>query len=191
MNISLIKYPVTNLGPGNRIGIWTSGCHKNCKNCMSPHAKEFSKESERSLDDILKQVDEILSNYKVDGVTISGGEPFDQVELRDLLTKLREKGINDILVYTGYLVEELQNQKDTLKLISVLIDGPYVDELNDDKPLRGSSNQRIFIIDNNVSQKYLDYLKKPRNFDIYVNDDTFEIIGILPKGGYEFIKKII
>ena len=80
---------------------------------------------------------------------------------------------------------------DIINLISVLVDGPYIDELNDDKPLRGSSNQRIIFIDESVKEKYLTYLKKSRNFNISINNETFEVVGILPKGGFDFIKKII
>lgn len=191
MLISLIKYPVNTLGPGNRIGIWTSGCNKNCPGCMSSFSKDFDSRKEKSIGSIIKEIKRFAEQNDVDGITISGGEPFEQKDILQLLIQLRKIGIEDILVYTGFLIEEISSQKDALKYIDVLIDGPYIDELNDNKPLRGSSNQRIFIFNKKLKEKYLSYLKHPRKFDICFENEIVTIIGILPKGGYAFVSEML
>lgn len=191
MLISLIRYPVTTLGPGNRIGIWTSGCSRNCPGCMSSFSKDFDFNKERDIDSIVEEVKTIVERREVDGITISGGEPFAQKDLLQLLIQLRKLNVEDILVYTGFLIEELCSQRDVLKYIDVLVDGPYIEKLNDNKPLRGSSNQRIYIFNKGLEQKYLSYLKLPRKFEIYFENNGITIIGILPKDGYAFINKIL
>ena len=131
MLISLIKYPITTLGPGKRVGIWTYGCNKRCSGCMSKHTWEIDLSKGRTVSSIIEEVKHIIEGDTVDGVTVSGGEPFLQEDLNELLKGIKALGINDILVYTGYLIDELKDKMETIKNIGVLIDGPYVDELND------------------------------------------------------------
>ena len=96
----------------------------------------------------------------IDGITITGGEPFLQSgELAELVTYLREQVSEDILVYTGYTYDELQAIRNplvttVLQQIAVLIDGPYVEKLNDNRPLRGSANQQIIILNEQFRSRY-------------------------------------
>jgi anaerobic ribonucleoside-triphosphate reductase activating protein len=84
-----------------------------------------------------------------DGVTVSGGEPFQQPRaLRELL-----EGIGrwrpprlDILLYSGYTYSHLSRRpgsREILELCDAVVAGPYVQRRNDGAPLRGSSNQRL------------------------------------------------
>ena len=54
----------------------------------------------------------------------------------------------EILIYTGYRLEELPENaamQNLLSQIDVLIDGPFIEELKDTKlHWRGSSNQKIY-----------------------------------------------
>ena len=115
--------------------------------------------------------DQILAAAKkipgpVDGVTISGGEPFDQPQqLNRLVTLLHAELTEDILVYTGYTLEQLQlrNCPDTngvLDKIAVLIDGAYVEELDDGVGLRGSSNQKIHAFRQPERYAYMEHCKR-------------------------------
>lgn len=81
-------------------------------------------------------------------------------ELQQLLSLLKNIS-DDIIVYTGYRKEELE--PDMLANISVLIDGEYIEELNDNSLLRGSSNQNIFILDEKQKDKYEYYLQRATN----------------------------
>lgn len=147
LHLARIYYPVTSLGPGNRVGVWLAGCQQNCKNCISPELKTTSNGREMSTKDIMNYINSIDSD--IDGFTISGGEPFlDSKALLELVKEL-EYISDDIIIYTGYLFESLLKDKASskiLSIISVLIDGPYIEELNDGYGIRGSSNQRIIIL---------------------------------------------
>ena len=68
---------------------------------------------------------------------------------------------DDIIVYTGYKRSELESDK--LENITVLIDGEYIEELNDNSLLRGSSNQEIHILDKTKTNKYNTYFKTESN----------------------------
>lgn len=168
MYVSFIAYPVKVLGPGRRIGIWTMGCNRNCYNCVSPFLKKVDKNKYMSVDKLLERIKKYLCSKKVDGITISGGEPFLQDDLLDLLIGLKKLNINDVLVYTGNTLEELHQQLDDIQLyletIDVLVDGPYVDELNDNKNLRGSSNQKVYVFNENLKEIYEKYLNEERKF---------------------------
>ena len=156
MIIGRIYYPVLVLGYGRRVGIWTCGCKKKCKGCTSPELQDESSGKEISVEELLKYVNPVIA--EADGVTISGGEPFDQAkELRRLIEQLLEMSVDDILVYTGNTYQELNSLQNEdvqycLKNIAALVDGAYVQELDDGTGLRGSSNQRLYM--NKYRERY-------------------------------------
>lgn len=161
MYVARILYPVEVLGPGKRIGIWFCGCPHKCKGCSNPELWEFQEKYKTSLEAIITLIETIAKEHQVDGFTITGGDPMYQADdLQKLIMHLC-KISSDILVYTGYEIEELP--KEYLHNISVLIDGKYIEERNNNCILRGSDNQRIFILNTDVHKKYNEYLKKASN----------------------------
>lgn len=170
MRIERIIKGVKNLGPGNRLAIWTNGCNKRCQGCVSKNLQIID---ERTNTDIIATLNEYrLDN--VDGVTISGGEPFIQAkELKAVIEFLLEKNINDILIYSGYTYEELLDAKDDninyiLDNIAVLIDGEYIDYLNDNTSnIKGSTNQKMHIFNKEYEKKYIDYIKVERELEVF------------------------
>jgi anaerobic ribonucleoside-triphosphate reductase activating protein len=95
-------------------------------------------------------VDWLVSLPGIEGITLSGGDPFDQPldALADFLETFRQRSQLGVLAYTGRLLQQLQSSGDRnmvrcLRSIDVLIDGPYVEALNDGVGWRGSSNQRV------------------------------------------------
>jgi len=189
MQVERILYPVETLGPGKRMGIWTIGCSKRCSNCVSPELWEQRKDKNISVIQLFKFVSKVMREYKVDGITISGGDPLEQPE--DLLEFLNiiYPLCQDILIYTGYTLEQLQDKwpKERVDFLrshcAVLIDGPYIDELNDNTiPLRGSTNQTIQCFDKNFQVIYDRYCKEfgRRVQNIYYGEKLISI-GILNK----------
>jgi len=161
MYVARILYPVEVLGPGKRIGIWFCGCPHKCKGCSNPELWEFQERYNVSLETVMTLIKGIAKNNLIDGFTITGGDPMYQADdLQRLITRLLEIS-SDILVYTGYKAEELDN--DHLKNISVLIDGKYIEERNNNCILRGSDNQRIIYLDKSVQEKYSEYLINASN----------------------------
>lgn len=154
MQIDRVLYPIKTLGPGKRIGIWTVGCSHHCNKCSNPELWDPNINKDIPIDFLL----EYIKKYHAlaDGVTITGGDPFFQPDdLYSLLLSLRKIGFNDILVYTGYEYERLlKTHRKVIDLIDVLIDGTYIDNLNDNQGIKGSSNQRVIVINKRLSTKY-------------------------------------
>ena len=110
MYIARILYPVRVLGPGDRIGIWFAGCEHHCKGCSNPELWEERTEYMTSAAVIKQLVTRVSAENPVDGFTLTGGDPFFQLEaLKELLPILLEFS-QDILVYTGYLYEDLKEK---------------------------------------------------------------------------------
>lgn len=167
------------LGPGKRYIVWVQGCLQNCKGCISPDSRPLT---EKMLVSIDKMAADIIETKDIDGITISGGEPFLQAtNLSYLLQIVREKRPElNVLVFTGYTLEQLSSEeaKRFLAYIDLLIDGPYINHLNDEVGLRGSSNQRFHYLTNRLLP-YKDEMEKGgRNNEIVVTQNGTHIIGI-------------
>ncbi|MBC2656291.1 radical SAM protein [Pseudomonas sp. MSSRFD41] len=145
LSLSRVHFPVTTLGPGRRLGIWFQGCSIRCPGCIS--ADTWGPGQRRlDIDQLLTQLAPWLR--EADGITLSGGEPFDQFEaLLLLLQGLRRLSPVDILVYSGYPLERLQPQlRKAEGLIDGLISDPYEERLEQSLALRGSDNQRLTLL---------------------------------------------
>lgn len=139
-------------GPGIRTTIYMSGCNHYCVGC---HNKKTWNEKSGQV----WTVDKIINNIKKDptdyGITISGGDPFFNeknllILLKSLVNNFPDK---EILVYTGYKIDELTNvtHRLCLEYIDILIDGKFIiDEFDPTLLFKGSRNQRIIDV-----KKYL------------------------------------
>ena len=161
MYIARILYPVKVLGPGNRIGIWFCGCPRRCFGCSNPELWEFQPRYKISLATVMSLIEKIAQAHRVDGFTITGGDPFFQPDALSNLLEQIKKISDDILVYTGYMKDELPAP--LLKNIAVLIDAPYIEIRNNNCRLRGSDNQTIYILNENYRAVYEDYLSTTEN----------------------------
>ena len=162
MRAARILYPVETLGPGRRAGIWTCGCDRHCPGGANPELWDREAYGEMKPADIVRVIETLeREGGAVDGITITGGEPFEQAEeLAELVDSLRDI-TEDILVYTGYRREELAAYEDTvIGKLAVLVDGPYVREENREHPLKGSANQRIHYILPGMEVLYGRYIKE-------------------------------
>ena len=145
LSLSKLHFPITALGPGRRVGLWVQGCSLRCAGCMSRDTWAFSKHSEL-VETVLDRMTHWLA--EADGVTISGGEPFDQPDaLLALLVGLRQRFRGDVLVYSGYGFEALQARRgEAVALIDALISEPFDASRPSDAPLRGSANQQMHLL---------------------------------------------
>jgi anaerobic ribonucleoside-triphosphate reductase activating protein len=171
--ISRLHFPVTTLGPGRRIGIWMQGCSIHCPGCISADTWAFGK-GIVTIEEACRRMIGWLP--QADGVTISGGEPFDQpAALRELLRRLRAATSADILVYTGYAREALPPEALPLDgLLDALITGPFVDAATQTLPLRGSDNQELHFLTPLGEARFARYrgaLNEAPAFDVMFDDD--------------------
>ena len=135
-------------GPGLRYVVFVQGCELSCEGCHNPEAWSKVGGNEMPTDEIIAQM---LGNPLTDGLTLSGGEPFLQVEeCIKLSSAARENGLN-VWVYSGFTFEELfarsqseQAIRELMELADVLIDGPFIlAERTLSLRWRGSRNQRV------------------------------------------------
>jgi anaerobic ribonucleoside-triphosphate reductase activating protein len=140
LHLSRIHYPVRTLGFGARIGVWFQGCSIRCRGCVSMDTWD-PLPGMTTVDAVMAVLDPWLPT--ADGITVSGGEPFDQPEaLRLLLTALRARHPGDILVYSGHTLEALPLERFD-GLIDALITDPFDAGYSQTLALRGSDNQRL------------------------------------------------
>ncbi len=184
MKVARILSPVHSLGPGNRVCLWTQGCSKQCRGCIAPELQKIGDQDipERILADVIRHA---AKNGSCTGLTISGGDPFEQSESLLSLLHLVRGSFSDILVYTGYTIEEIMNgaagQEGTeaLENIDVLIDGRYLAERNtSDCVLRGSDNQIIHYLTPSFRATYEEYMKQGRMLETFQHNGSVIITGI-------------
>ena len=140
------KYDIAN-GPGIRTSFFVTGCHLNCKNCFNVDYQDPNF-GNIWTDETTKLVISYLSDKNITGLTILGGEPFENTkDLTAIVKSIREKIDKTIWLYSGHTYENLlkdKENKELLELIDVLVDGPFIEEKKDlTLAFRGSSNQRI------------------------------------------------
>lgn len=139
-----------NNGIGIRKVIFAQGCKHNCPGCFNPHTHDMYGGEMFDIQEIANKCNE---DYFIDGVTFSGGDPFEQPEAFSELAKL----INvNIWCFTGYTFEQLLNLPDKiclLKEIDVLVDGRFdTNKTEGEHKYRGSSNQRIINVKESLKQ---------------------------------------
>lgn len=182
INVGAMWYPVTVLGYGQRLCVWFQGCDRRCPGCISPEYNDKTIKHWHTAEEIL---DLLPEQAVVDGLTVSGGEPFDQAEgLRDLVSAFLACYTRDILVFSGYTLTELRNKKDDaidwiLSNIAVLVDGTFMMEQNSGVGLRGSDNQEIHVF--GYQERYKEAQSWTRQMQCVIQKNHLWMIGI-PSG---------
>lgn len=133
-------------GPGYRYTVFTQGCPHHCPGCHNPESHDFAGGRVVDTEVILKQVRE---NPILDGVTLSGGEPFCQPEACLELARAAHALHLNVWCYTGYMYEMLLKEADPARLallseVDVLVDGPFIlAQKSLELKFCGSRNQRL------------------------------------------------
>lgn len=178
--LNRIYYPVMVLGYGRRLGVWVQGCQRACPDCISPEMQAV----EGTLVEVSEVTGRIPTDLKPDGLTVSGGEPFDQPKaVAELVQWYLDTYNDDVLVYTGYTREALTERVDPaskwlLSHVAALVDGSYVAAQNTGKGSIGSSNQRLYV--NRYQERYQDFAVKERRLQCIQETDRLYWIGIPP-----------
>ena len=160
MRVLTITTPDIENGLGCRVTVWVAGCNRHCPGCHNPHTWIYNQGKELLSDEVLDKIMYEAGYDYIQGITLSGGDPFDQDEesLKELLTFIKmfklEYPSKDIWIYSGGLYEDfLKNDtiRDILIWSDVLVDGPFVQEKKLlDLPFKGSTNQRIIDIQKSI-----------------------------------------
>lgn len=150
-------------GDGVRVSLFVSGCRRHCKGCFNSQTWDFcygTPFTDKTEEEILSA----LEPSYIAGLTILGGEPFEQENqevLSEFLAKVKNAYPNKtIWCYTGYVYDEdilpengqkhCEFTKKMLENIDTLVDGPFIEEKkNIMLQFRGSENQRIINLKQN------------------------------------------
>lgn len=155
-------------GEGWRTTVFFQGCLHNCKGCHNPETHDMSKGKEVSLTEVENTISaNIQCNPLIEGITLSGGDPFYQADIAEELCQWFKNTYSDksIWVYTGFTYEWLISsqsskfQKKLLKSVDILVDGLFIESLKTlDKKFIGSSNQRIIDVKESLKHgKVIEY----------------------------------
>jgi anaerobic ribonucleoside-triphosphate reductase activating protein len=197
LHIAELSFDVLSLGPGKRIVLWVQGCCFSCPGCSSREWQSIGKGTPWSIGTL---ADHILHNADdtTEGATFSGGEPMLQAGgLRVLWNALKGKRPHwTLIVYTGFTLDEIasngkQAQVGLSRAADVLIDGRYIDSLNDGRGLRGSSNQRIIFGSDRYRGKEQHFRDGDRTLEIEFRDDRALITGMAPRGMYQTLDEAL
>lgn len=154
LNISGVIFDSIVDGPGMRVTVFTQGCSHNCKGCHNPQTHSFKESICFDEEKQEKFFEDVRKDPLITGLTISGGDPFDNDlnELSNFISRYKKMfPLHDVWLYTGYTIEQLfsvaeynKDVKSILVMANVIVDGEYIDELKDlSLSFRGSQNQRI------------------------------------------------
>lgn len=166
-------------GPGIRYCIWVQGCSHHCPGCFArdtwdPEEGQWI-EIEELKEDLRRAIESAeQKGKKLEGLTLLGGEPFDQAKEAAKLAKEAKKHGLSVLTFTGYRMEDLEKkgraETELLKETDLLIDGPFEENKKSfNRPLAGSSNQRFLFLTDRYKKE--DILSWKNSFEIRIDPD--------------------
>ena len=161
--IAGIYWDDTAAAPGISLSVYFSGCHFHCPGCHNPEAQDFNYGRDYDLDVRQEIMQKLNKNGVMRTLSILGGEPLNEENIGDVLNLIGWCKVDypdlKIYVWTGYTIEELEARDDNdvravLRNITCLIDGRYEQDKRDTTlPFRGSSNQRIIMMEDYFHDK--------------------------------------
>ena len=179
------------LGPYTRFSLWVQGCHLRCPGCIAPETWAENGGFTISVDEVAARITETPN---IEGLTITGGEPFLQpAPLAELIYSVRKDRPLGVIVYTGFSLVELRKKSMTdqdcatfLSKIDLLVDGYYIERENYGQSLRGSANQQVHALTKRYNQHLNFYEQRQRPVEIHLRNKDIFMVGI---PGKETLKK--
>lgn len=150
-------------GPGRRMIVYLQGCSLRCTaRCLNPHLLASDGGHLVGVDELAERLRWIAEDVPdAKDLTVLGGEPLDQAPALAALLRRFRTGGGSVMLYTGRVHDELaargtEAERDVLRLVDLLVDGPFVDALHDETLVwRGSSNQRVLRLTDRYSEAEL------------------------------------
>ena len=209
LNIAKMQVVTDSTGPGRRFTIWLQGCHRRCPGCINSDFLPFTIEKVIDVNTLFSEILKLSKedeNRKIEGITLTGGEPLLQAKaLLQLLKMTREAGLS-VLCYTGYDYDELRKEladipekdkdnvqwenktilKEFFQYIDILIDGEYRQELSKGETYCASGNQKVRFLTNRYSKN--DVINRSES-SFTIGEGGMEFTGILSPETAEKMKK--
>lgn len=139
-------------GPGLRFALWFQGCPLRCPGCCNPEFLKFEGGEQIPASEVIKQLAIAHKHHGIEGLSLLGGEPLAHAPGAVVLASAAKGMGLSVMIYSGYLIEEARQLADPsvselMKLTDVLVDGPYMRDLPDQKRRWiGSTNQQIHFL---------------------------------------------
>lgn len=186
LRVARIHHPIEVLGPGRRVGVWLQGCSIRCRGCMSKDTWEPTVGEGIATEVVASRIFSARDSSEVSGLTVSGGEPFDQAAGLEHLLELVRAGWPeaDILVYSGYSHRQLRTRYPRiLSLLDALMAGPYVEGRDTELPWRGSANQELVLLSAAATESYRhSEADGQRRLQVGIDQESVWIAGIPRRG---------
>jgi anaerobic ribonucleoside-triphosphate reductase activating protein len=200
IRVSRVHFPVTVLGPGRRMGIWLQGCGVGCAGCVSRDTWARDGGQAITVAALLAWCGEQLERG-ADGVTISGGEPFEQpaplLALLEGLAALRAaRGATfDVLCYSGLPMGRLRREHAAiLVLLDALIPEPFVHTRPLGTAWQGSDNQPLLVLSPRGAARFGGFIDGSRTaepeFQLSVDGPQIWLIGIPRRGDMQRLERL-
>lgn len=164
-----------------RMAVWTQGCSRHCKGCFAKDTWDSNGGTEVSLMELSQQVLNVCC--KIEGLTILGGEPFEQSEEVARLAKFAQEQGLGVITFTGFIYERLlidnsPGVKMLLQHTDLLIDGEFQkDNLETQRSLVGSSNQRFHYLSGRYCPEQILAYKNRFEFRV-LSDGSLSVNGM-------------
>lgn len=168
-------------GPGIRNVVWFQGCTLSCPGCFNPQTHDPKGGRAITTESLCNQL--LSPDFPCDGITISGGEPFQQAEaLKELLMEIKTRSGLPVLIFSGYAYDYLKNTPEysgCLPFTDVLICGPYDRNTPPDyERFCSSDNQELIFLSDCYTKK--DFQNLPLSEYFLDNQGNIIISGINP-----------
>lgn len=182
LNLASIRLCTESEGPGRRIAIWVQGCERRCPGCCNLDMQEIRKNIIVDTKELIELIQKSMVSDEIEGLSFIGGEPMLQAEGLSEIAKWAHSVGLTVLVFTGYLYNELveMNNKSVDELLSnidLIVDGPYLQELYDnERDWIGSKNQKIHFL----TQAYepgIEFEKQEHQMEVLVSENDILVNG--------------
>ncbi len=150
LNLYSLAYPVTALGPGRRVVLWVAGCPLRCKGCITPQLLSPDAGEAVAVSRLAQHL--LHLPLPLDGITLTGGEPFAQAQALLSLVELEkaERSQWNIMTFSGFTLKQWQGgdtaQRRLLQWTDILVDGPYRAGHPGGHALTASTNQKLHLL---------------------------------------------
>ena len=182
LNLAAIRLCTESEGPGKRIAIWVQGCKRKCPGCCNYDMQEFRRNRIVDTADFISVISNAVDTYQIEGITMLGGEPMLQAEGLAYLAEWCCKQKLSVVVFTGYLYQELLDMNNNfvqklLKYTDILVDGPFIEELYDtERDWIGSSNQKVYYL-TDFYKPGIEFENCSHSMEINISDKTIQMNG--------------
>ncbi len=170
---------------------WVQGCRRNCRGCINPQTHPHKAVK---LCDPIELGQELCKITQTNGITLSGGEPFEQARACGILAETVKNQGKTVMVFTGFPFEELITCPNTdvqnfLKYIDLIVAGPYMQELSCESRLwQASSNQTVHFLTPDISC-FLPW-QDTEVFEINTSGEQLMFTGFPDRQDIEFMKEL-